>query len=75
MPVSEVKAKCWLCNEAFSPADLTPTVLPQGVVLTVRLADGQETTALASADPVPLCPNCLNLAQPLLSYKTKTPVS
>lgn len=75
MPVSEVKAKCWLCNEAFNPSDLTPTVLPQGVVITVRLASGGETTVLVPADPVPLCPADLALVQPLLSYKAKPPVS
>lgn len=74
MPVSEVRAKCWLCNEAFNPSDLTPTILPQGVVLTVQLANGEATTALAPSDPVPLCPGDLALVQPLLSYKTKAPV-
>lgn len=75
MPVSEVKVRCWLCSEAFNPADLTPTVLPQGVVVAVRLTSGEETMALTPPDPVPLCPKDLALVQPLLSYKAKTSAS
>lgn len=75
MAVIDVRARCWLCNDAFNAADLTPTLLPAGIPLIMKLTDGRELTAVTVEIPVPLCRNCLTLVDALLTYKGKTPVS
>lgn len=73
MPVSDVKVVCWLCNEPYNPADMTPVSLPV-VPMEVVYSDGSTSRVLPGAEPQPVCKNCLPKLQTLKEYAAKVPV-
>lgn len=73
MAVSDVKLVCWMCGQAFAPADMTPVEMPQ-VPIELVLTQGGVSRIVPPPGPQPTCPNCLPKAQAIKQYASKPAV-
>lgn len=71
MAITDVKVRCWLCRDLFSPQDMTPVEVPE-INLEVAFDDGHVENIGTGSTVRPTCPNCVPKLSGLITYRGKT---